>query len=101
MRSGIVTQVLVGVGANNSVVGPNPHRRFLAVGPNSSAGIYVFWGTEIATNAGGDRITSGQAGIQICYEDVGDLVTRPMSIWNAGAATYVQITEGVERDCSL
>lgn len=101
MRSGIVTQVLIVAGANNNVVGPNPHRRFLSVGPNNSAGLYVFWGTEIATNAGGDRITGGQAGVQIRYEDVGDLVTRPMSIWNAGANTYVQITEGVECDYGL
>lgn len=101
MRSGIVTQVLIGIDANNNVVGPNPHRRFLSVGSSSSAGMYVFWGTEIAINAGGDRLTAGQPGVSISYEDVGDLVTRPMSIWNAGSATYVQITEGVESDYGL
>lgn len=101
MRSGIVTQVLVNTGANNNVVGPNPYRRFLGVGPNNSAGLYVFWGTEVAINLGGDRLTAGQPGVSIDWDQVGGLVTRPMSIWNAGSATTVQITEGVELDYDL
>ena len=101
MRSGIVTQVVLAVGANNSFVGFNPHRRFLSVGSSNSTGIYVFWGSETATGAGGDRVAPGQPGVQLRFEDVGDLVTWPLSIFNAGAASPVQITEGVERDCCL
>lgn len=72
--------------ANDSVIPYNSRRKYLYIGSTAATAIQVQPGTAITVAGVGLRIGSGQDGIEFRYEDVGDLVTQPVSIWNAGAA---------------
>lgn len=78
--------VSLAVNANNSVIPYNPARKWLFISNTNATAIYVQLGAAAITGSVGIRLTSSQDSFQLRYEDVGDLVTQPVSIWNAGSA---------------
>lgn len=85
-RLGNFEAVSLTTNANNSIIPYNPKRKYLLIGSTGATAIYVQFGTQTAVNSQGFRINSGQPGLELRYEDVGDLVTQPVSVWNAGSA---------------
>lgn len=85
-RLGNYETASLAVNGNNTVIPYNPRRKYLQISSTSSAGIYIQFGTAVAVNGVGFRISSSLPGIELRYEDVGDLVTQPVSVWNGGAA---------------
>ena len=74
------------INANNTVIPYNPTRKYLYIGSTNATAMTIAFGNTIAGSVNGFRIAAGQPGIEFRYEDVGDLVTQPVSVWNAGAA---------------
>lgn len=83
--SNFSTQTLA-ASANNTVIPYNSARKYLYIGSTNSVGITIAFGNTISGGVAGFRIAAGQPGIEFRYEDVGDLVTQPVSVWNAGSA---------------
>lgn len=74
------------VGANNSIIPYNPTRKYLYIGGTNAAAITIAFTPTVAGSANGFRVASGQPGIEFRHEDVGDLVTQAVSVWNSGSA---------------
>lgn len=85
-RLGNFETATLAANANNCVIPYNARRRYLYLGSTAATAIQVQFGASTAASGTGMRIAAGQDGIELRYEDVGDLVTQPVSIWNAGAA---------------
>ena len=85
-RIGNFETATLAANGNNSVIPYNARRKYLYLGSTAATAIQVQFGAATAAAGTGMRIAAGQDGIELRYEDVGDLVTQPVSIWNAGAA---------------
>lgn len=100
-RTGNVSNPVIAVGANNAVLGFNPKRRFIQIGSQNSSGYYIQFAAAVAVANQGYRITPGQDGISLDYDQVGDVVCQPVSIYNAGTQVPIQIVEGFAADDDL
>lgn len=100
-RMGNFELATLAANANDSVIPYNARRKYLYIGSTAATAIQVQFGTSKTVAGAGMRIGVGQDGIELRYEDVGDLVAQPVSIWNAGAAnTSLGYVEGWECDNS-
>lgn len=97
-RTGNVSNPVIAVGANNSVLPFNAKRRYINVGSQNSSGYYVQFASAIAVSNQGYRISPGQDGVSLDYDQVGDVVCQPVSIYNAGTQVTIQIVEGFAVD---
>lgn len=85
-RLGNFESTTLGVNANNSIIPYNAKRKYLYISSSNATAITIGFGNTIAGSANGFRIAAGQSGIEFDGDKVGDLVTQPVSVWNAGSA---------------